>query len=232
MRKWITFFSAFALLIVISFSSYIYFYRAEFLATSLSRLYGVPVKVSKVRLSKSGVKLFNVVVYNPSDYVLQPALSIACVDVKIKPTELVSLLLTSQPATLRKITLIDPLVGIEMKNPTGTENNWINILTHMAKEVDQPAKRKIQVPKIDLQDLVIELRNHSARKNAKRPPPIGHIEIVPNKKGSPITLSELTYWVTKLTLVQIGERLGQSDFTNAIKSCPQPQTRPQTLQIS
>jgi len=231
MRKWIVFFLAFALLIGVSFSSYLFFYRAEFVSNSLGRLYGVPVKVSKVRISKSGIKLLNVVVYNPSEFVLQPALSIACIDVRMQPKELFTLLLSSQPCVLKKIRIVDPLVGIEMLNPNGTDNNWIRILASLANELNLPTGRRVKVSKIDLQDIVIEVRNRSVGKGLKRPPPIGHIEMSQVEKDKAMTIPELVYWVTRLSLLEIGERLPQSDFTKAIESAPQPQTHSQILQI-
>ena len=75
MKKWILFFSLFALLILVSFGTYLYIFRAEFTSTLLSRTLQVPVSIEKIDIGKDGLTINNFVIANPSNCTMKNAFS-------------------------------------------------------------------------------------------------------------------------------------------------------------
>lgn len=227
MKKWILFFASFAFGVVICFCSYVYLYRAEFTSAALTKMYGTPVKVSKIRVTSTDIELQNVTVYNPSEYTMQPALSVAKISVKITPRDILVALLGYRQVNIRKVSIVDPLIGIEMINKQGTENNWVPLLNNLAASSDRGgAGRTFHIKKLSLNDIAIELKNRSVRKHTKRPPAINRISMGMQDDALPKAVSSILYWVTKQSLEEIGQKLGQAAFTNAISAIPAPQCDP------
>lgn len=232
MRKWLVFFSTFAFVIGLSFCSYVYYYRADFVANSLKNLYGFPVKVAKMRVAKSGIKLLDVVVYNPSEFILQPALSIHSVEIKMTPAELFAAVCGIRSAHIRKINIVDPLVNIEILNANSRDNNWAKILAHLTTQVDTSrTSRRFSIDKINVQDINIQVRNHALVKGTKHPKSIGHIELATIDSNQDTTIPESIFWTTKICLTEVAKRVDQAEFTQSLEASSQLQKRPQNLKI-
>jgi hypothetical protein len=221
MKKWLFFFLTFALLIIICFSSYLYFYRADFLSIALTRLYGTPVKVSKVHLSKHGIKLQNVILYNPTEFTLQPALTAVAIEVKMDLSELPACLIGYRPVVIHKLNVIDPHFGIEMQNAHGTQNNWVVLLNRIVKNCG-PAQsgRTFLIESATLRDVTVEIRHRAVSKATKRPPQIDRIDLSEIKHMPAMNMSQVLFLTSKLALRQIGEKLGLTEFAQSIEAVP------------
>jgi hypothetical protein len=125
MKKWIIFFASFIFVIAICFSSYLYLYRAEFASNALSKLYGTPVKIQKIRVTQNDIEFQNVTVFNPSEYILQPALQINKVFLKMTPLDALSSIFAEEPITIKKVRISDPQITIETQD---SKNNWKKLL--------------------------------------------------------------------------------------------------------
>lgn len=214
MKKWILFFTSFALVVAICFLSYLYLYRAEFTSTALSKLYGVPVKVARIRVTAKDIELQNITIYNPTEYAAQPASTIAKVMVKMTPLDVATSFLGFD-TTIRKITVVDPTVCIEMTNETGSESNWKTILSNMAQHIKTaPQTRTFTLQSISARDIATEIRNKAVRKHTKRPSAIHEIALSPQ---GPQTLDNLIYWSTQQMLLEIAQKQNLPDFATSLK---------------
>lgn len=220
MKKWILFFLAFALAVCICFSAYLYLYRAEFVSAELSKLYGTPVKVARIRVTSKDIELQSLTVYNPTDFAMQPALYVEKVMLKMSPADVVASLF-GYSQIIRKICIVDPVVGIEIRQ--GQEHNWTQLLTNMAKQItNTTSTRLFRVETIILRDIAIEIRNKAAYKRTKRPPFIHQIVLNADKKSPPQSINSLIYQTTKQALIQIGQKCNEPEFASAIESSPTP----------
>ncbi len=229
MKKWLIFFSAFALVVTICFSSYVYLYRAEFTSAALSKMYGTPVKINRIRVTSTDIELHNVTVYNPSQYSLQPALSLSKVSIKMTPADMIEALIGLTPANIRRISVKDPLVGIELTNAEGTTSNWKDIVTNLQKNA--PGGRTYNVREIMLNDLAIDVKHRAVRKHTQHPPSINRLTMREPDNLEPKTLSQVLYWSTKLALEQIGSHIDQPAFTATITAIPCPDSDPEPYKL-
>lgn len=220
MKKWILFFLAFALAVIICFSAYLYLYRAEFVSAELSKLYGTPVKVARIRVTSKDIELQALTVYNPTEFAMQPALYVDKVMLKMSPADVVASLF-GYSQTIRKICIVDPVVGIEIRE--GADYNWTKLLANMAAHIENtPYGRLFTVQTISIRDIAIEIRNKAAYKRTRRPPAIHQIVLSADKKSPPQTINSLIYQTTKQALIQIGQKCNEPAFASAIESSPTP----------
>ncbi len=190
-----------------------------------------PVKILKIRLTKTDIELHDIKVYNPAVYNMQPALSIHKIVLKMTPLNVLRSFLGLH-STIRKVTVIDPAISIEMTNPSGSQNNWVELLTNMKNSIDKAVSNRLfHMDTIVFRDVAIEIKNKALYKRTWRPHSIYSITMTQNQ-DAPQPSESLIYWSTKLALEQIGQTLEQPDFTNAIKSLSPPQTLQNPLSIS
>src|ERR1700737_2218187 len=113
MKKWCLFFVLFIVLVVGSYASYLYAYRAEFLSTALSKLFEAPVEIKAITCSSDGITLHKVVVYNPKGSTIQTAFSTPVITITTDWKDALAALFGTRTATLNEIRIEQPLFGIE-----------------------------------------------------------------------------------------------------------------------
>ncbi len=233
MKKWILFLSTFAVIIFTCFGSYIYLYRAEFTSTALSNLYGTPVKVSKIKVTKEAIELQNITVYNPSEYTMQPALHIPKIAVKVTPIKAALSLLGYSPITIRKISVVDAELGIEVPNTKELETNWIKLLSNLGTNTQSSLpSRLFTIETLVVRDIAIQIKNKALHKHSLRPPSISRITLEANQETAPQSLESIIYWATKATLAEVGQQIDQNDFSVAINEIPAPEGHENPLKLT
>lgn len=213
MKKWLIFFFSFTLLVLVSFCSYLYLYRAEFLSSSLTRMYGTPVKVAKVHVSKRGFKLQQVEIFSPTEFTMQPAASIKNIEVRMALSELFPLLFGYRSVEIRSIAIEDPYFAIETHD--ALQFNWTQILSRMAKNFksDSPSC-SLSIGEVSLSDISVDIKS---RKNGPR---ISHIELSGIKRNELLSTTELLFQITKCTLLKIGKSEELDGFCNSLEEVP------------
>lgn len=193
MKKWLIFFSAFLFVVFVSFSSYLYLYRAEFTATALSRLFGTPVQLANIRVTAKDIELQRLVVYNPPEYAMQPALSIKKTMLKMSPLQVVGYFLGFHP-TIRRIEIIDSTIAIDETDP---ETNWNKLLSNLHTRINDNS-HTCNVKKIILRDVSFEIKNKALHKHSLHPPSIYEISIdLPEDAETP---EKIIYHITNQCL--------------------------------
>ncbi|MCE5295178.1 MAG: hypothetical protein LLF94_11275 [Chlamydiales bacterium] len=232
MKKWILFLAAFALFICICFFSYLYLHRAEFCSQSLSNLYGTPVKVARVVVTKDFIELQNVSVYNHTQYVMQPALTISKITLKVSPLDALKSLF-GRPITVRKANIEDAKFSIEMTNFDGSENNWVNLLSNMAKKVDATTPSRLyRIQTLTFHYVTADIRNKAAHKHAKHIRSVKKLTLTTSSKTPPNTPQSLIYWSTKEVLAQIATHQEHPGFTTSLTQIPGPQLHQNPFEIN
>ncbi|MBS0634600.1 MAG: hypothetical protein JSR37_03965 [Verrucomicrobia bacterium] len=193
MKKWLIFFSTFLFAIVVSFTSYLYLYRAEFTAQALSRLYGTPVQIANIRVTGKDIELQRLVLYNPPEYTMQPALTIKRVMLKMTPLQAVGYFFGITP-NIRRIEIIDSTIAIDETHP---ETNWNTFLSNLKPHTASTSHLCV-VKSIILRDTSFQIKNKSLHQHTEKLPSIYEIEIeLPN---APLTPETIIYEITKQTL--------------------------------
>ena len=233
MKKTILYCCLLAIVVVIAYGSYRYIYRADCIAQSLSRVYGVPVSVANVKISKKGIKLKNVVVNNPSNYTLQPAFSCSTVILKMNSSDLMAAIFGYRPVVVREMNIMNPIFSIEMVNATGSQNNWKEILTNVLNNADaHPKERLFHLHQTTFQNIAVVVKNSADPEGIKRSSNIATISMGRTEEAIPISLSRVVYWVTKLSLVQIGKNQTLPDFTESIENIPAPKKQANVMKLT
>lgn len=180
MNKWILFFSTFILTIALSFAAYLYLYRAEFTSLALSRLYGVPVEVAKVRVTAKDLEFQKITISSPNNS--QPALTARKVKVKITPIYALFAMIGFTPTELEKVTIQDPSITLEP---------WQDLLPNMEHYVaHHPSKRLFSLKSCLISDLAIQSHNKTVST-------IHTITLSRPNDGAPQSLPNLIYTITK-----------------------------------
>ncbi len=222
MKKWLLFFSLFVIFILLALGCYFYMFSGEIVSTPISRLFGAPVRVEKAEFTKKGIAFKNIVLYNPPNLALQTAFSALSIEVQMSKKELVdALVFGSQIGHIEKITIENPVFGIEVFDASGEENNWKILLNNLVKNsTASHTSRTFHVDKVALRSIGIELMNRTKSNNIEYPLTITSLEI--DQLGSPeaITIDQIINEIVRMTLVQVGKNLDERQFSHSIQSVP------------
>ena len=232
MKKWILFLASFALFICICFFSYLYLHRAEFCSHSLSNLFGTPVKVARVVVRKDLVELQNVSVYNQTQYVMQPALTVARISLRVSFLDALKSLFGFS-VTVRKVHVEDAKFSIEMTNAEGSENNWVNLLSHMAQTVDATTPSRLyRIQILTFHYVTADIRNKAVHKHAKHVRSVKKLTLTTPCKTAPSTTQSIIYWSIREVLSQIAAHQEHPQFMTSIAQIPGPQLHLNPFEIN
>jgi hypothetical protein len=210
MKKWLFFFFSFAMLILVSFTTYVYMYRAEFLSNALTKLYGTPVRVAKVHLSKRGLKLQQITLFNPPEYIQQPAATAETIDIKMAPDELIAAIFGYRPVKIRKIAIHDPHFSIILQNGSPHDNNWTKIIRALRKNTSTTKLgRKVNVSEFVLNDVSVEIRKRPKSKANSRLPEIPQLDLDASTLPRDTPLEQLIYLTTVRALTELTKKIDQ-----------------------
>ncbi len=211
MKKWLFFFAAFALVIALSFSSYLYLYRAEFTSATLSKVFGSPVKISKIRVTSRDIELHDLEVYSPHEFTMQPALSVEKIKLKITPLDALKGLFALWPIEIDKVALLDPRFSIECRD--STQNNWQTLLKNINS--NPTSTRLYTIKSITLQDISIAIKDRSESPHTLRPESIPTLTLTAPQESP---LEPILYSALSKTLSEIATRTHQPNLQTSFQA--------------
>ncbi|MDB6082089.1 MAG: hypothetical protein JWO53_1361 [Chlamydiia bacterium] len=178
MKKWITFFVLFTLLIVVSFVGYTYLHRAEFLSTILSKTLNISMKVKNIQISKHGLLVKGINVQNPQGCTLKNALQVDRIEVKMDWVELVKALIgvKNKKIVIDQIKIISPQMSVELFTLTGSDTNWKRLLSNMPAGNDEPSSRKFEIKRLVITNIGLEIKQQNISQSSFKPSPIAKLE--------------------------------------------------------
>ena len=164
MLKWILFYFSFFLSIILSFVGYIYNFKEDFLANSLTTSLGTPVKIKTIDISENCLKLKGVRVqnsFNPD----QNSLVVEKIVLKMSTKELLKCLsgYHNDKVVIHQIRVEHPEMLLEFQTNDAQDNNWAGLLKK-AHSIKAPVTRLFEVKKITIEN---------AHMVAKYPTPYG-----------------------------------------------------------
>lgn len=214
MKKWILFFVFFALLILLSFGSYAYMARAQFLSSALSTALDTKVTVRHIDFSSDGLLVKDIVIKNPPGCELKDALTLARVQVKTNWSDLIKgvLGLSKQRIVINELRIDKPEMTFELFNVTGSDNNWSRILDKLssdpahkkakdAKKEKKPSQStEFTIEKLLLTDITLEMKHHSLGKASFKPALIERIEVRDLGKDNGVALQDICVEVASILM--------------------------------
>ncbi len=224
MKKWFVFFALFIALVIGSFTFYLYLYRAEFTSTFLSKTLRIPLEIKNISYSGKTITLTDVTIYNPKECAVPAAFSTHTAAIIIDWKELASLLLSSRPTKIHEIRIDKPFFGIEFFDKTGSDSNWKRAIDHILNHEHASKEDKtFYVQHVVLNDVEATIYTHlNNGKIALSPTPhvstqLAQIEMKQFSTTHPVTVRQIVCGIARLSLVQIGSSLNETDFVQSIK---------------
>ena len=227
MKKWISFFTLFVLLIVLCFGGYMYMARAQFLSNALSTALDTPVTVRHIDFSSDGLLIKEIVIKNPPGCELKDALSIARVQVKTNWGALIKgvLGLSSDKIIIDQLRIDKPEMTFELFNVTGSDNNWSRILEKVTEESSHKKSRgekkskkpsksvEFAINKLLLTDVTLEMKHHSLGKASFKPALIERIEVRDIGQDNGVALQDICVEVTTILMKEAAKQFSLNQMS-------------------
>ena len=217
MLRWVSFFLLFALIILCTFTGYIYTYRAEFLSAELSKALDVQVKIKSIGLTKNGLKIKGLRLHNPPDCTAKNALIIDKILLKTDLSEILKIItgINSDKIFIDQIKIDKPEMNIELFSITGSDNNWKRILAKVAAAKKATSSRQFEVKKVILTNVQLEANFHALPKTILKPAPIEKIELKNVGSGHPVDIRAVIHEILKQLTEHSSKQLGLDQMQSA-----------------
>lgn len=216
MKRWILFFVLFALIVLGSFTSYLYLYRAEFIANSLSKTLGVPVKIKAVDISSNGLVIQKLTISNPRGCAIPKAFSASRLKIDANMTDLFlsGIGLSSKEIVIPQIVVDSPIISLEVLSLLGRESNWSALVSHIPKMTPSQSdhSRRYRIDKLVLNQVELSVKNPFSDQ-ILRSPTIQQIAVENIGNGQPLTFEECAQAVITTVLVQAESAAGMPGAT-------------------
>jgi len=205
MKRWILFFFIFAVIVLGSFAGYLYTCRAEFIANSLSKTLDVPVKIKAVDISRDGIVIQKLAIYNPRGCTIPKAFSAnrLQIDASITDCLLSWMGLSSKEIVISQIVVDSPVVSLEVLSLLGRSSNWSVLVNHIPKTPPSQGERPRQyrIDKLVLNQLELSVKNPFDNQIIQSPI-IQQIAVNNISKGDLLTFEECARTLLTTVLLQ------------------------------
>lgn len=198
MKKWLIFFSAFTLLVLVSFTSYLWFNRTAFVSQTLERLYGVPCSIKSISWSKRGLYLYDVRLLSPIESNKTPLFSCAKIELKLPLIEQIALATGFRPVFVDRICLSKPVFDLEAYSKA------------LARRHTQSCSRRFFVKKVELEKCGVVTVDTQGRHKIRRPESLEYIRLQGIDRTKALCLSELLLLIGADSINQVEGRLNSS----------------------
>lgn len=143
------------LLILLAFIVFVWLIKAPIMSSYLSDKMKVPVSVGTISMWPSKTTIHRFKIMNPRGFKEKTAFQVdhAEIDYKYKH-------LFSDPTELDQITLDKVYLSIELRNATGTDNNWSEIGARMPKE---KSNREVIIHSLTLNNITVDVGGPGAK---------------------------------------------------------------------
>ncbi len=220
MKKWCFFFITFVFFMLITFGTYLYLYRAQFVSAVLTKSLGTQVKVEKLDITKDGVYIRKFVIMNPSTCSIPKAFSVNSIDILMQWETILATIFGGQGIVIDKIEIKQPFVSLEMFNVVGSDNNWNRILNNMplnmqSKE-NRASSRTFLIKEVTLTKIELQARNDALGGISIKTPIIERISIK-NLSNTPHTTDEIIQATLYALLKRFAKELSIPNLLNDIQ---------------
>lgn len=143
------------LLIIISALIFLWLVKAPVMSTYLSNRMGVPVTMRTISMWPSWTRIRYFKIKNPHGYHPRTALEVKKIDLDYTFGQL-----TGHPSVIDRITLDNVTLNIEIRNRTGSDNNW-SAIGAQAPEVK--SSREVIVQKLVMKNITVNVTGAGAK---------------------------------------------------------------------
>jgi len=130
---------------------FVWLIKAPIVAHYLTNKMKVPVSLSSLSIGTSKAVIRNFRINNPRGFHSKAAFKAEEIEVNYRPKAV----LFFEPAEIDLIDVRDIFLSIELKNLTGSDNNWTAIAAKMPKE---ESKKELLIHKLVLTNMTVEIR--------------------------------------------------------------------------
>lgn len=209
MGRWVIFILSFVLLVIVSFTSYLYIYRADFLSLALTRALETKVHLKAVTLSRHGLYIKSLQIENPPGSKVKKGFSAHDVKIKMRYLELLKAItgVMSNKITIDAIVIEKPTLRMEIYDLNGADNSLKRLIERSAAQNDSLSSRMFMVKKVVITKVQLEVQHHNLPYGSLRPSPIAKFEIKNIGKKQPVSTKELLHTIAKGLLVEAEKEL-------------------------
>lgn len=125
--------------------------KASITAHLISKEFGVPVSIETMSYSNGKLDALNIVVSNPKGSKTPTALKVSSIDVTSTWKDIIG-----KRLIVEEINMNDIIIGFELYNTAGSDNNWSKILSTNGDK-DKPSQRKYLIKTLRLNNLNVVL---------------------------------------------------------------------------
>lgn len=207
-----------ALLVVIAIIAtifYINLYGADYAADYLSKLIKLPVSIEKVEVSWRHLSLKHVDIKNRSQTAIASTFKADLVQVNVKPFDLLKNIIP-----IHEVAIENAIIGIEMKNFTGSENNWEGILNTLFSYSSPLDPKKVVINKLCVKDLSIQAKHQMFGAYSIILPVIPRIDVDKLTANTPLTIPEALNIIFRAILTPISEKEGFGQILDKVDEMP------------
>lgn len=220
MLKFLTTLLVIAVLLVIAALIYVNVYGAEYASEYLSKVLKVPVRIEKMQLSWRHLTLKHVEIKNLDDSPVSSAFKAESIRIEIEPFDFLKNIVHIQ-----EISIDHALVGIDMQNFLGSDNNWEKILNRLfsydaSEEAAGASPKKVIIDTLIIRNLSVQAKHQLLGPYTIVLPTIPLIETHNLTANTPITLAEALNVLFRAILTPISEKEGFGKLLNDAEELP------------
>jgi hypothetical protein len=220
MLKFLTTLLVIAVLLVIAALIYINIYGSQYASEYLSKVLKVPVTIEKTELSWRHLSIKHLDIKNLDNSPIPSAFKADLIRIKFEPLDFFKNMIH-----IKEISIDNALVGIDMQNFLGSENNWEQILNRLfsydaSEEAAGKSKKKVIIDTLTIRDLSIQAKHQLLGPYTIVLPNIPLLEIHNLTANTPITIAEALNVLFRAILTPISEKDGFSKLLNNAEELP------------
>lgn len=208
-KRWVLFFFLFILLISLSFASYLYHYRAEFISLEFSKALNTPIKIKNIDFSKNGLIIKGLRIQNSRGCAQKIAFQANQIDIKISLQDILKALsgFQSQNIMIERIKINKPEMDVELFTQTGSDTNWKYLLNAMSSTNSELTSRKFVVKKLLFSNVQLAVKQPNQTRSIPRPTLLKRVELQNIGEDSPKTLQQVFYKAFSLLTTDTAKEL-------------------------
>ncbi len=182
MFRLIRLFIFFAIILAVLFGFYLWTSRVSHLERFLSKQLDTRVSIKEVELGWGRLRLEGVQLHNPTGSQLSYALRMESISLRMNPFDL-----WKETLRIKEITVESPMLGIELYNGSGSDNNWARILSSLPPASSE--QKTFEIETLILNNLGFQVIDRKGK--SIEIPPVAHLEFHNIGNRNALTISQV-----------------------------------------
>ncbi|MDB6081199.1 MAG: hypothetical protein JWO53_471 [Chlamydiia bacterium] len=197
------------LIAVSSLIVYGYANRVELLTKALTLAIGVPVQIQEIDLTKQGAVIRGLKIHNPHGCKLPHALIAEKITITLNWIRLLEHMVNFRKLklTIDSIHIDAPIMGLELFNPTGSDNNWSRMFASSADAPESSASIDLMIDEFLMTHVKLKVEYHCFTEASLRPQPIARIELKNIGSNTDVGMKQLFQVISKVLLNEAASSL-------------------------